>query len=102
MDKPVFEYEPLGPLGYQLLTEDIIECADCGKPLVEIIKVMEGAIKKNVLVKCPFCDGGTSFLFRIEGQTYIQAVDNVIISNMPMDIDDDGVMHITVETMKNG
>lgn len=83
---------------YKTLEERIIKCADCGLKLVEIIKVKENDGRKAVLATCP-CGGG-SFLYEVEGQTLIQAVEGMSISDMPIETVD-GVMHITIEVIKN-
>lgn len=88
-------------LGYQILQDDTIKCADCGKKLINIIKVKEDdSIVKDITVKC-YC-GGSSFKYRIAGHTYMQAVQGVTITNMPTNIDGEtNIMKITIETMKN-
>jgi len=82
--------------GYEVLEEKIIKCADCGKKLVEIIKVHDDPTKKRIQCECA-CGGG-SFIYEVEGKTYIMAVEGRTISDMPMDIID-GVMHITVKVI---
>lgn len=95
-----YEYEGRGPMGFKLLEESHIKCADCGKKLVEIIKVKdEDRIVKNIKAQCPYCDG-ESFVFRVTGFSYIQAVEPLSIEDMPTEFEEDGTMHITVEMIK--
>lgn len=83
------EYEKRG---YALLKEDVIKCADCGRTLLDIIKVKEGDIIKELEAICP-C-GGSSFIYRIVGESYFQACPGLSIEDIDMDFEDE------VTTMK--
>jgi len=84
--------------GFEILKDDTIKCADCGTKLVDIIKVKEDdSIVKVIKAQC-FC-GGTSFLYEIIGQTYMQASKGRAIVDMPTEIKD-GVIHMTVKVIK--
>jgi len=84
--------------GYELLDDKIIQCADCGRSLIEIIKVKEDdSIIKQIKALCP-C-GGSSFLFEIRGHTYLQAVEGLYIDNMPTECDGN-IIKMTIEVLK--
>jgi DNA-directed RNA polymerase subunit RPC12/RpoP len=84
--------------GYEVLQEDTIKCADCGKKLVDVIKVKEDDSQKKVVkVECP-C-GGESFIYEVVGHTYLQAFEGCAIGDMPTEFIDD-VMHITIKVVK--
>jgi len=70
--------------GYILLKEDKIKCGDCNKLLIEIIKVKDNDGVKEIEALCPYC-GGSSFLYRIEGETFFQACDPLCINNIETD-----------------
>jgi len=94
----VTEEVSVGSNGYTLLQEDTIKCADCGKKLVDVIKVKENqTLMKVVTVECP-C-GGSSFVYEITGETYLQAAKGREIGDMPTDIIDD-VIHLTIKVIK--
>ena len=84
--------------GYDLLKEDTIKCADCRKTLIEVIKVKEDKNQQKIIdVYCP-C-GGSSFLYVIEGVTYLQAAKGLAIDDMPTEVKD-GVTHMTIKVIK--
>lgn len=84
--------------GYSVLEDSTIKCGDCGRKLVDVIKVLEdSSIVKIVKVSC-FC-GGESFLYELTGNTYMQAAKGVAIVDMPTEIRD-GTMHITIKVAK--
>lgn len=71
--------------GYEVLQEDVIKCANCYKPLVEVVKVKEDPARTNVIVaKCPFC-GDSSFRYKITGRLYIGNVEGTVIDDCPVD-----------------
>ena len=84
--------------GYQLLEDKIIKCADCGKKLVEVVKATEHQSKKTIMATCP-C-GGSSFIYEVEGQTLMQPIEGMAIEDMPIEVDDNDVMHITVKVVE--
>jgi len=84
--------------GYKLLEDRTIKCADCGKKLVEVVKVTEQEFKKTIKAICP-C-GVSSFIYEVLGQTLMQPAEGMIIEDMPTEVDDDNVMHITVKVIK--
>ena len=87
--------------GYELLTENVIKCGDCRASLLDIIKVLENdSIIKEIKATCPRC-GGESFIYRMAGSSYLQAVSGLAINNMPTNIDKEGIIHMTVELIKN-
>ena len=84
--------------GFELLQDDTIKCADCGIPLISIIKVREDdTIQKRIKAVCT-C-GGESYMYEIKGDTYMQAVEGLAIEDMPMDIIDN-IMNITIKVIK--
>lgn len=93
----VTEEIPIESKGYQILKDDTIKCADCGKRLVDIIKVKENeSVQKAISALCP-C-GGESFLYIITGETYMQASPGRVITNIPT-YTKDGIIHMTVEVI---
>lgn len=70
--------------GCVLLKEDVIKCADCGKKLLNIIKVKESSTIKEIEALCPYCSG-SSFLYRVEGETFFQAYNKLAIDDMSVD-----------------
>jgi len=92
------EEVPVEKQGYEILQDDTIKCADCGKKLVDIIKVKEDETQVKVIkAECP-C-GGESFLYEIVGHTYMQASEGRVIGDMPTEVIDN-VMHITVKVVQ--
>ena len=87
------EYEERG---YALLKEDTIKCADCGKSLLEVIKVKEGPQIKEIKALCP-C-GGSSFIYRIEGESYFQVCEKLSIEDVPTEIHD-GIIQMEVQVI---
>lgn len=84
--------------GYKILKDDTIKCADCGKKLVDIIKVKEDESQRKAIdAECP-C-GGSSFLYIITGHTYMQASEGRAIGDMPTEVKH-GVMHMTVKVIQ--
>lgn len=84
--------------GYEILQDDTIKCADCGKKLVDIIKVKEDdKIVKIIKAQCP-C-GGESFIYEVLGHSYMQAAEGLVIGDMPTELID-GNIHITVEVVQ--
>ena len=51
--------------GFSFLQEDIIVCGDCGKQLIQIIKVKETEDAQAIKVLCPYC-GDCSFWDKIK------------------------------------
>jgi hypothetical protein len=93
----VTEEIPIESKGYKILKDDTIKCADCGKKLVDIIKVKENeSLRKVISARCP-C-GGESFLYVITGETYMQASEGRAITDMPTEVKD-GIVHMTVEVI---
>lgn len=100
MNKPIFEYESPEIRGYELLHSDTIKCANCKKPLIDIIKVKDNVhVIKEIQCSCPFCDDG-SFKYKIVGETYMQASKGVILT----DIDTgyiDNIIILNIKVMKD-
>lgn len=98
------KYEILDPIeqqGYSLLKEDKIRCANCQKPLIEVIKVKEdSSINTAMRARCPFC-GDKSFWYKISGKICVQAVDGLSIANSPVDIRNN-IRFTNIEVVKNG
>lgn len=63
---------------YEILTDKIVDCPNCKKNLIHIIKVKESEKKNLVVAKCPYC-GEESFKCIIIGEMLLQAVENLIM-----------------------
>jgi len=69
-----------------------------GKKLVDVIKVKENdALIRVVTAECP-C-GGSSFIYEVTGETYLQASEGREIGDMPTDIID-SIIHLTIKVIK--
>ena len=80
--------------GYALLKEDVIKCADCGRSLLDIIKVKDSTTEKEIEALCP-C-GGSSFIYRMVGESYFQVVQGLHIEDIIMDNDNITKMKVKV------
>lgn len=69
---------PRESLGYVLIKEDHIKCANCSKKLLTLIKVAENETKNYFIVKCPYC-GDKSFKYEVIGKIYAGAAEGLAI-----------------------
>ncbi len=85
---------------FLLAQENIIECANCRKALLNVLQgTGDESIVTFILVECPYC-GDSSFRSRAKGKIYIQAANGLSISDMPMDIKE-GARHTKIKVIKN-
>jgi len=85
---------------FNISKDDIIICANCNKQLLSVIKVKEDKnIQTAIRVQCPFCKD-TSFWYKISGKIYIQSVEGLSITDMPVDIRN-GIMFTNIKVKKN-
>lgn len=68
--------------GYQVLEEHILKCANCGKDLIQILKVQENDQIQEIESECPFC-GDSSFVKEVSGKIYIYSLEGVVIIDSP-------------------
>lgn len=61
--------------GYSNISDEVLQCGDCGKSLVVIKKVKETTEQNKFKAICDFC-GGSSFVKTITGKTYISGLEN--------------------------
>ena len=86
--------------GLQVLTEDIIQCANCHESLIQILKVKENPSKTYIIIaECPFCND-TSFRYKVDGDIYMSSVDKTVIDDIIME-NKDGAIHSKVKVIKN-
>jgi DNA-directed RNA polymerase subunit RPC12/RpoP len=84
----------------EILKEEKIKCAGCGKPLVEVLKVKEDKeINTAIRVRCPYCSD-SSFWYKISGKIYVQAIDGLSITDAPVE-KMNGILFTTIKVMKN-
>jgi len=84
----------------EILKEEKIKCAGCGKPLIDILKVKEDKeINTAIRVRCSYCDD-SSFWYKISGKIYVQAVDGLSIVDAPVE-KMNGILFTTIKVMKN-
>jgi len=97
----LYEYEPEPKnRGYELLRKDVIRCANCKKPLVDVIKVKEDInLIKETKANCPYC-GDESFVYRTTGEVFMQASDGVSIVNPKVEFVNN-IIKQYMEMMKN-
>lgn len=69
----------------QLISSDLqeldIECADCNKVLLKMVRSRETQETKKLIVNCPFC-GGQSWMQELVGKYYQTAPEGLILSDM--------------------
>jgi hypothetical protein len=87
-------------LGYVLIKEDNIKCANCSKKLLTLIKVSENSQKNYFIVKCPFC-GDKSYKYEVNGKIYAGAYEGLVITNCETDVPTKDVFVNIVELKKD-
>lgn len=65
-------------LGYKLITDNTVNCANCSKPLLNVIKVKDSDRKNYFIANCPYC-GDKSYKMRVDGVVYSAAAENLVI-----------------------
>ena len=70
--------------GFSLSQDDTIVCGNCGKQLLQIIKVKETDEHTAIRADCPYCND-SSFWHKTKGKIYIQPKDGLYIDEAPID-----------------
>ena len=85
----------LEDLGHQ-----IIECADCHSPLIDIWRVQDSERSTNIQVVCANSNcGGSSWKYLVEGEFYIGCTDRSRIVDI---IEEEGVTFIHAMSQAKG
>jgi DNA-directed RNA polymerase subunit RPC12/RpoP len=86
---------------YTILKDDIVKCANCNKPLLDVLKIQEDTnIISTIKVECPYCSD-SSFWYKISGKIYIQSHEGLSITDMPIEKDNNGVIHSNIKVIIN-
>tara|TARA_R100000008_G_scaffold86671_1_gene80790 strand:+ start:651 stop:944 length:294 start_codon:yes stop_codon:yes gene_type:complete len=83
------------------MQDHVIKCSDCGKPLLQVVKVRDSDKFNRIIVNCysKKC-GGSSFLKEIEGDLFFAPAVHVYeVTDMDYD-EDDNLMTIQVRKKK--
>tara|TARA_Y100000401_G_C8307891_1_gene218006 strand:+ start:271 stop:558 length:288 start_codon:yes stop_codon:yes gene_type:complete len=76
------------------LVDTNIQCADCEKTLLKMVKIGESDFKFSVLCTCPFCEG-TSWRVELQGRYYQDTADGTFLGEVVAEAND-----FTIEVKK--
>jgi phage FluMu protein Com len=88
-------------LGYVVIKDEFIRCANCNKKLLNILKVRESETKNYFIVKCPYC-GDKSYKYEVSGKIYAGAAEGLVQVNCDTDVPADNIFIYIVDMMKDG
>ena len=73
-----------------------IECADCGKELLRMLRVEKSDAEFKITVNCPYCDG-SSWANQLKGRYYQNPPDGLGLGDMT---EEDGNFILDMEKIK--
>ena len=85
--------------GYKLLKSDIIQCANCGKKLLSIIKIKDNEERHRLKAGCAYCND-ESFWYHIDGKICVQPLDGLSMDEMSTKVQNE-INFTTIKVIKN-